>query len=425
MTSELLDRLTEFPFRRLAARLAGMRRPPAWQPLDLGIGEPQHQPPALLAEAVATQRHLWNRYPPGQRHARAPRRLRRLADPPLRPARPARSIPTGTCCRWPATKEGLFMLASAAVPGRKAGQRPAVLMPNPVYAVYYGAAVMARAEPVLLPATADTGFLPDLDALDEALLDRTALFYLCTPANPQGAAADLDYLRRAVRLARRHDFLLAVDECYAEIWDKSPPPGALSAALLEDGSLRQPAWCCTRCRSARMPPACAPASSPATRISLIATFQAARLRVAGAAAAAAGRRHRPVARRGPRRGEPRSLPTEDRHGRASAVEPLRLLPPGRRLLPLARRRRRRGGGLAAVARGRPCACCPGSYLGAADETARQSRCPPISAWRWSTTTRRWARPSITSPRGARLMPCGCRPPDRPRALRASGPTSTI
>ena len=108
-------------------------------------------------------------------------------------------------------------------------------MPDPVYAVYYGAAVMAGAEPVLLPATAATDFLPDLEAIPSSLLERTALFYLCTPANPQGSVADLDYLRRAVRLARRHGFVLAVDECYSELWDTAPPPGALDAALAEDG----------------------------------------------------------------------------------------------------------------------------------------------------------------------------------------------
>ena len=87
---------------------------------------------------------------------------------------------------------------------------------------------MAGAEPVLLQATAATGFLPDLDALRTRPAGRTAAFYLCTPANPQGATADFDYLTKLIRLARRHGFILAIDECYAEIWDKEPPPGALS-----------------------------------------------------------------------------------------------------------------------------------------------------------------------------------------------------
>jgi N-succinyldiaminopimelate aminotransferase len=130
------------------------------------------------------------------------------------------------------TKEALYQLPLLVTP---TDRDAVVLMPDPVYAVYYGGAVMAGAEPVLLPATAATGFLPDLDAVPAALLARTALLYLCTPANPQGAVADLDYLRRAVRLARRHGFVLAVDECYSELWDTAPPPGALEAALAEDG----------------------------------------------------------------------------------------------------------------------------------------------------------------------------------------------
>ena len=72
-------------------------------------------------------------------------------------------------------------------------------MPNPFYNVYLGGAVMAGAEPVLLPVTAETGYLPALDRLSPALLARTAAFYLCSPANPQGVAADLDYLKRAAR----------------------------------------------------------------------------------------------------------------------------------------------------------------------------------------------------------------------------------
>ena len=128
------------------------------------------------------------------------------------------------------TREALFLLALLAVPQSKAGRQPAVLMPNPFYAPYEGAAQLAGAEPVFLSATRETGFLPDLDALTPELLERTALFYLCTPANPQGAAADAAYLARAIGLARQYGFVLAVDECYAEIYLDKPPVGALQVA---------------------------------------------------------------------------------------------------------------------------------------------------------------------------------------------------
>jgi aspartate/methionine/tyrosine aminotransferase len=88
---------------------------------------------------------------------------------------------------------------------------------------------MAGAEAVFLDATRDNRFMPDLAAIPRATLERTALFYLCSPANPQGTIASLDYLQQAIRLAREYDFVLAVDECYAEIYDRAPPPGALEA----------------------------------------------------------------------------------------------------------------------------------------------------------------------------------------------------
>jgi len=124
------------------------------------------------------------------------------------------------------------------VPEAKAGKTPCVLLPNPYYLVYAGGATIAGAEAVPLDATARSGFLPDLDALTPERLERCALFYLCTPANPQGAVADMTYLKRAIKLARDWDFVLAVDECYCEIYDRAPPVGALEACLALGGDLR-------------------------------------------------------------------------------------------------------------------------------------------------------------------------------------------
>jgi N-succinyldiaminopimelate aminotransferase len=83
---------------------------------------------------------------------------------------------------------------------------------------------------VFLPATAATGFLPDLDALDENLLARTVAFYLASPSNPQGAVADRAYLERLTALARQYGFLILADECYCEIFSEHAPPGMLEAA---------------------------------------------------------------------------------------------------------------------------------------------------------------------------------------------------
>lgn len=105
-----------------------------------------------------------------------------------------------------------------------------VLVPNPFYQCYLGAAVMAGAEVGLMPAHAENNFLPDLDALDAETLRRTVLMYVCTPANPQGAIADRAYIEKALQLARENDIVLALDECYAEIYDETPPPGGLEVA---------------------------------------------------------------------------------------------------------------------------------------------------------------------------------------------------
>ena len=131
------------------------------------------------------------------------------------------------------SREGLFFAAIPAA-GRKPVQgRPVILIVNPFYQAYLGAALATNCEPVFLNATAETGHLPDLDALEQEqdLLARTVALYLCSPANPQGAVADAAYIRKALALARRHDFMLFFDECYSEIYTREPPAGALAVAL--------------------------------------------------------------------------------------------------------------------------------------------------------------------------------------------------
>jgi aspartate/methionine/tyrosine aminotransferase len=130
------------------------------------------------------------------------------------------------------TREGLFLGAIAAkrFVARRAA-KPAILIPNPFYAAYSAGAAAAECEPVYLPATRETGFLPDLDAIGDDLFARTVAFYLASPSNPQGAVADLDYLTKLVRLARRHGFLVFADECYCEVYlNGRPPHGMLEAS---------------------------------------------------------------------------------------------------------------------------------------------------------------------------------------------------
>jgi N-succinyldiaminopimelate aminotransferase len=127
------------------------------------------------------------------------------------------------------SRDGLFQVVQVLLGVSPDGPPPLVLLPNPFYQVYAGAVLLAGAQPVFVPADASTGFLPDFAALPEETLRRSRLAFLCSPANPQGAVADLDRLCAVISLARRYGFVLAADECYSEIYDRDPPPGALEA----------------------------------------------------------------------------------------------------------------------------------------------------------------------------------------------------
>jgi aspartate/methionine/tyrosine aminotransferase len=189
-----------------------------------------------VAEVLAENAEGWSRYPlprgtPGYRRAAADWLARRygLAEEAVAPGGPL--DPEAAILPLPGSREGLFFAALAVLSEARGKGKFKVLLPNPFYHVYMGAALAAGGEPVLMPATAATGHMPDPESLDPAVLDQAALCYFCTPANPQGAVAGLARLKRLIALARKHDFVLAVDECYSEIYTGDPPAGALQAAL--------------------------------------------------------------------------------------------------------------------------------------------------------------------------------------------------
>lgn len=229
MLNARLSGMTDYPFTRLAGLLGKVQPFAGRPPLNLAVGEPQSAPPPMVAEILARHAGDWGRYPPIAgtpqfREAAAGwlTRRYRLSDGAIDADRAVLPVQ--------GTREALFQIATVAAQhtGR---DDAAVLFPNTSYATYAAAGRLAGADAIPLDAQRRNGFLPDLETLDPEILDRTALLYLCTPSNPEGAVADLAYLKQAIALARRHDFVLAVDECYAEIWDKSAPSGTLEAAV--------------------------------------------------------------------------------------------------------------------------------------------------------------------------------------------------
>jgi succinyldiaminopimelate transaminase len=229
-----LAELPDYPFERLRGLLDPLAPPAKLDPIALSLGEPQHPYPDFVGEILHANRHLYGKYPPVAgtpefRQAAADWLIRRYDLPEGMIKADRHIVPCA------GTREGLFRTAFLAVPPKKAGQRPAVLMPNPFYQSYAGAAIAAGAEPIFVSALPENNFLPDFAGLDESILARTALVYFCTPANPQGAVANLAYLDNLIALSRQYKFTLVVDECYAEIYNGAPPPGTLQACAAQGG----------------------------------------------------------------------------------------------------------------------------------------------------------------------------------------------
>jgi len=237
MNPLLNERISRFesPFRRLDALLADIAPNPGHAPIVMSVGEPQDAPPTWLAEQVAAHAHEWNRYPqaigtPEFRRAALGYVERRY------PATRTRIDQDTEISPVTSTREGLYLAASIATsPSRTA---PIALMQNPFYQTYRAAAIMAGAEPRYLAHTGFPRFAPDLSTLDEATLAQTSVLYLCSPSNPDGNAIDTAVMRRAIEAARRHNFLVVFDECYAELYDGEPPQGALDVLAAMDGSPR-------------------------------------------------------------------------------------------------------------------------------------------------------------------------------------------
>jgi N-succinyldiaminopimelate aminotransferase len=224
-TAQAVD--SRSPFVRLTELIAGIE--PGKPAINLSVGEPQHPIPDFVGPTLAAHLADFGRYPANKGIEPFRRAVAAWLDRRYKLTRPV--DPESEVLVLNGTREGLFLAAIAARRWitRRTG-KPAVLIPNPFYAAYAAGALAADCEPVYLPATRNSGFLPNLDALDDALLARTVACYIASPSNPQGAVADRNYLGKLMKLARRFGFLVFADECYCEIYSKDAPPGMLEAS---------------------------------------------------------------------------------------------------------------------------------------------------------------------------------------------------
>lgn len=224
-----LARLQPYPFERLRVLLAGAQPPAELPHISMSIGEPRHASPQFVLQALTDNLATLGSYPvtaglPQFRAAAAAWLTRRFALPAGTVNAESMVLPVN------GTREGLFAFVQAAIDRTS---DPLVVMPNPFYQIYEGAALLAGAQPWFMDTASTNEFLPDLDGVPDEVWRRCQVLFLCSPGNPTGAVASIDYLRRALELADRFDFVVASDECYSEIYldETKPPPGLLQAAL--------------------------------------------------------------------------------------------------------------------------------------------------------------------------------------------------
>jgi N-succinyldiaminopimelate aminotransferase len=222
-----LSRLQPYPFERLRQWYAGVAPNPALAPINLSIGEPRHPTPALVLDALAAGSPGLANYPttigaPALREAIATWLIRRHGLRTLDPK--TQVLPVL------GSREALFSFAQTVIDASRAGAT--VLMPNPFYQIYEGAALLAGAEPYCINALAANGFAPAWRDVPDAVWARTQLVYVCSPDNPTGRVTTSDEWAHLFAMSDRHGFVIAADECYSEIYfdEAKPPLGALAVA---------------------------------------------------------------------------------------------------------------------------------------------------------------------------------------------------
>jgi N-succinyldiaminopimelate aminotransferase len=222
-----LDLLQPYPFERLRKLFANVTPDPSKRPIALSIGEPRHPTPRFVLETLAGAGAGLANYPmtagaPALREAIAAWLVRRNRLPGLDPA--TQVLPTL------GSREALFAFAQTVVDGSRPGAT--VVLPNPFYQIYEGAAILAGARPWFVNADPGRGFAHDWDSVPDDVWSRTQLLYVCSPDNPTGRVVAEDEWRRLFALADRHGFVIAADECYSEVYfdEDRPPLSALAAA---------------------------------------------------------------------------------------------------------------------------------------------------------------------------------------------------
>jgi len=222
-----LDLLHRYPFERLSDLKAGIAPPAHLAPIALSIGEPKHQSPAFVKQALIDNIDQIAVYPTTKGGLPLRQAIAQWCQ--TRFTLPTDSLSAATnVLPVTGTREALFAFSQAMIDSQR---NALVVAPNPFYQIYEGAALLAGAELHFLDCTANNGFIPDLSTVPAEIWQRCQLLQICTPGNPSGAVMSIEQLQQAIALADQYDFIIASDECYSEIYldEQTPPPGILQA----------------------------------------------------------------------------------------------------------------------------------------------------------------------------------------------------
>lgn len=222
-----LNLLQPYPFQRLRDLFKGITPNPNFKAINLSIGEPKHETPQLVKNALSDHLSGLANYPTTVgsielREAISNWISRRYAIPALNAEKAI--IPVN------GSREALFAFAQVIIDSSKPD--PVVISPNPFYQIYEGAAFLAGAQPYFINTLPENDHVMDLGTVPEAVLKRTQLVYVCSPGNPSGKVMTLAQWQTMFDYADRYGFVIAADECYSEIYfdEQQKPLGALQAA---------------------------------------------------------------------------------------------------------------------------------------------------------------------------------------------------
>ena len=220
--------LQPYPFARLNTLINNVEANPNYEHIALSLGEPKHAPPEFIVATLADANLLTSaltQYPA----TRGSEPLRDAIANWVSQRFGAQLDPATQLLPVNGTREALFSFAQAILSG---SDDAAVMMPNPFYQIYEGAALLAGAQPIYVANDPDAGYQQDFSHYDADLWSRTELVYICSPGNPTGQVMPQAQLEWLVRQALEYDFVIAADECYSEIYfdEESPPPSLLNAA---------------------------------------------------------------------------------------------------------------------------------------------------------------------------------------------------